>query len=190
MSNGGKGWFKVPGIRPAGDRTLEEQMMGLGPALEEAKGKSVLDLGCAEGLISREFAKAGAASILGIELLESHLEVARIVCKKWPHITFRQAHLDDYIAEQVEIRQYDIVLALGIIHKLRDPGIPLEFAARSARDLMLFRAPAKATDGVIRSKHSTAEVNVPEVMARNGFVEEKLIPGVRGEACQYWRRVK
>lgn len=182
-----KGWFRVPGFRPDGDRTLKEQMMGMAPALAEAKGKTVLDLGCAEALISLEFARAGAIDVLGIELLASHLEIARKVCKGQP-VRFICAHLGDYIAAQPQPQQFDIVLALGIIHKLEDPAVPLRFAARSAKDLMLFRAPAKATDGVIRAKHSKVPCNVPLVMKEEGFQEEKLIAGVRGEAVQYWRR--
>ena len=182
-----KGWFKVPGLRPQGDRTLEEQMLGLKPALAEAKGKTVLDLGCAEGMISREFALAGAGEVVGIELLESHLEVARKVCAGL-RVRFIWAHLDNYVQAQKKIVQYDIVLALGIIHKLPNPSVPLRFAARSAKDLMLFRAPAKATNGVTMSKHTGIGCNVPEIMRAEGFFEERLIPGVRGEAVQYWRR--
>lgn len=184
-----KGWLKVPGIRPMGDRTLEEQMLGLDPALAEAKGKTVLDLGCAEGLIGREFARAGATRVLGIELLKSHLEVARKACKGFREMEFVCAHLGAYIAQVgAEIEQFDIVLALGIIHKLDDPAIPLVFAARSARSLVCFRAPAHAYDGVVKAKHSGKVCNVPEIMTREGFVDEKLIKGVRGEAVQYWRR--
>lgn len=183
-----KGWFQVPGIRPAGDRSLQEQVMGLAPALAEAKGKTVLDLGCAEGMIAREFALAGAADVHGIELLQTHLDVARKVVKGVPRVHFTCAHLADYVMENPEPGQYDIVLALGIIHKLDDPGMPLAWAARAARELLLFRAPAKATDGVVRSKFSQKTCNVPAVMKAHGFVEEQLIPGVRGEAVQYWRR--
>lgn len=184
-----KGWFQVPGVRPDGDRTLEEQMKGLKPALDEAKGRTVLDLGCAEGLIGREFARAGASLVVGVELLETHLAVAREVCKGLP-MRFICAHLNDHVAANPKPELFDIVLALGVIHKLPDPSIPLRFAARSARDLMLFRAPAHATNGVVKSKHSAATVNVPAVMKEEGFFEEKLIVGVRGEAAQYWRRLK
>ena len=183
-----KGWFRIPGIRPDGDRTLEEQMIGLAPALEEARGKTVLDLGCAEGLIAREFARAGASRVVGIEMLASHLEVARAVCKDVPQVRFICAHLGDFIAARESIRTFDIVLALGIIHKLRDPEVPLRFAAQSAASLMLFRAPAKATNGNVASKHTGITCNVPRIMAAEGFAEERLIPGVRGEAVQYWRR--
>lgn len=199
-----KGWLKVPGIRPMGDRTLEEQMLGLDPALAEASGKTVLDLGCAEGLIGREFAKAGATRVLGIELLKSHLEVARKACKSFKQMEFVCAHLGYYIAASCDQNEagsdgydfkvgvpretFDIVLALGIIHKLDDPAVPLVFAARSARSLVCFRAPAHASDGVVTAKHSKKTCNVPDIMEREGFVEEKLIPGVRGEAVQYWRR--
>lgn len=183
-----KGWFKVPGIRPDGDRTIAEQVLGLKPALDEARGKSVLDLGCAEGCISAEFAKAGAARVVAIELLAPHLEVARRYCKGLAQIEFVQAHLDEWAEAHPEPERFDIVLALGIIHKLHDPHVPLRFAARSCRSLLCFRAPAMATDGIIKSKHTARPCNVPKVLTFEGFTEEQLIPGVRGEAVQYWRR--
>ena len=187
-----KGWFKIPGIRPEGDRSVEEQMLGLQPALAEAKGKTVLDLGCAEGPISRAFALAGAIDVLGVELLEEHLKVARRLCADVPQVRFVCAHLDGYVAEVnppgTVPPLFDIVLALGIIHKLDDPAVPLRFAARSARDLLCYRASAHARDGIIVSKFKKIACNVPAVMTQEGFVEERLIPGVRGEAVQYWRR--
>lgn len=183
-----KGWFKVPGVRPDGDRTLHEQLMGLRPALDEAEGKTVLDLGCAEGLISHEFAKAGAKQVTGIELLQSHLAIAQVVCRAQKNINFICAHIGEYIKTLETFPKYDIVLALGIIHKLPDPGVPLRFAAKSCADLMLFRAPAKKYNGLIKSKFTDTTCNVPKIMAEEGFTEEMLIPGVRGEAVQYWRR--
>ena len=149
-----KGWLKVPGIRPLGDRTLEEQMIGLDKALAECAGKTVLDLGCAEGLIGREFAKAGAIDVHGIELLENHLAVARKACKGYKQMRFTRSHLLDYIllhsTEHLVSEQYDIVLALGIIHKLEDPNIPMRYAARSAKSLVCFRAPARISAGTLQ----------------------------------------
>lgn len=187
MVNGSKGWFTIPGVRK-GDRTLEEQMMGLAPALEECKGKTVLDLGCAEGLISREFARAGAAAVTGIEMLQTHLLYAQQMCKGIKNINFICAHIGDYIKTLERIPQYDIVLALGVIHKLPDPNVPLRFAAASAKNLLLFRAPAIKHGGKVKSKHGDAMCDVNAVMSEMGFVDEKTIQGVRGEAVQYWRR--
>ena len=187
-----KGWFKVPGIRPAGDRTLAEQMLGMGPALAECKCRTVLDLGCAEGLIGREFALAGAASVAGIELLQSHLDVAKVACKDAPACRFIRSELGEWIAAHPEPERFDIVLCLGIIHKLKDPNLPLRFAARSTQDLLLFRGPGtdrlKICKGIIRSKFSTIECDVPKVLSQEGFKLERIIDGVRGEAVHYWRR--
>jgi len=182
-----RGWFTIPGVRP-GDRTLQEQMLGLDLALKECAGKTVLDLGCAEGLISREVARAGAKSVLGIELLAAHLAMARVQCRDFPQVNFVEAHLADYIKARESIPKYDIVLALGIIHKLQDPAVPLRFAAQSARQLLVFRAPAKKYDGLIKSKHTEITCDVPKIMKAEGFIETALITGVRGEAAQYWRR--
>ena len=183
-----KGWFKVKGIRPHGDRTLAEQMIGLDLALQAAVGKSVLDLGCAEGLISREFALAGATEVLGIELLYEHLEVAKKVCKDVPQVTFMRENLTT-LANAVEVpSQFDIVLALGIIHKIKDPTMAMRFAARSCKELLAFRPPAYAQNGMVKSKHSDSYVNVSAVMIAEGFREGETIAGVRGESVQYWHR--
>lgn len=189
-----KGWLKVPGIRPDGDRSLDEQMMGVREALPEAKGKTVLDLGCAEGLIGREFALAGAAGVLGIESLADHLKVARAACADCPQMSFEQAYLQDWIPAHDPPMVFDIVLALGIIHKLYDPAVPLRWAARACGDLLLFRAPANAWDGWVTAKHKApgaqtrVRCHVPTVMAEEGFVLERKIDGVRGEGVEHWRR--
>jgi cyclopropane fatty-acyl-phospholipid synthase-like methyltransferase len=187
-----KGWLKVPGIRPDGDRTLAEQMLGLNRALAECKGKTVLDLGCAEGLIGLEFAKAGAARVVGIEVLDTHLDVAREACAGYQQMEFIGAHLGLWVDAHPEPEKFDIVLALGIIHKLEDPEIPLKWAALSARSLLCFRAPAyiekSGRDYLVKAKHSDNRCNVPKTMRAAGFVDEGVIPGVRGESVQYWRR--
>jgi len=183
----GKGWFKLPGIRD-GDRSIEEQLLGLDLALAQAAGKTVLDLGCAEGAISREFAKAGATLVVGIELLETHLKFARKVCKGLP-VEFIRANIMDHIEKVGEINQrFDIVLALSIIHKMDDPAIPLRFAARSCRDLLLYRASKHAVDGVTRSKHTHVLCDAHAVLREEGFEQLQSMKAVRGEVLEYWKR--
>lgn len=186
-----KGWFKVPGIRPEGDRTIREQLLGLDRALAECRGKRVLDLGCAEGCITAEFARAGAQIVVGIELLQTHLEVAREVCKGLP-VKLICAHIGDHIKRNPEPPRFDIVLALGIIHKLEDPNVPLRWAARAAGDLLCFRAPAKVRrwgeDYLVKSKHSDRACNVQKLMRQESFENEGIVAGARGESVQYFRR--
>lgn len=183
-----KGWMAVPGIREQADRALSEQMAGLEDALALTPGKTVLDLGCAEGLIGREFALAGAASVLGIEVLETHLEVARKACADCKQMKFICANLTDYMPAHEPPEQFDIVLCLGIAHKLRHPETVMRFSCRSAKDLVCFRAPASNWNGWFRAKHGGERCHVPTVMTRWGFELEKHIAGKRGEGVEYWRR--
>lgn len=182
-----KGWFKVRG--QDGDRTPEEQMLGLERALAEAKGKTVLDLGCAEGAIAREFALAGA-TVLGVELLQDHINVGRKVCRGLA-VKFVCASLEPYIDANPEHERFDIVLALSIAHKLKEPGKLLAFAARCANDLVVFRGPGKKDmfwDGWLKAKFGEGQCHVPTLMAEHGFVDEGIVDSARGERVQYWRR--
>jgi 2-polyprenyl-3-methyl-5-hydroxy-6-metoxy-1,4-benzoquinol methylase len=184
-----KGWFTIPRVRK-GDRTIQEQRMGLEKALETCKGKTVLDIGCAEGLISREFALAGAVSVLGIEVLATHVLYAKQVCQDLKAVSFICTNVVDYARTLETIPKYDIVLALGVIHKLPDPNVPLRFAATSAKDLLLFRAPAVKHGGMVKAKHGNVLCDVDAVMKSEGFEDIGTYPGVRGEAVQYWKRTQ
>lgn len=185
-----KGWFKIPGLQD-GDRSAEEQLRGLSPALAECAGKTVLDLGAAEGLISAAFARAGALRVLAVELVPEHVAASRKVCKGLP-VRMVQAELAHYITNNPEHEQFDIVLALGIAHKLHDPGICIAFAARVARDLVVFRGPGKDKfwDGWLKAKFGDGKCHVPTLMAKHGFAEEQTLNSAHGERAQYWRRRK
>ncbi len=182
------GWLKIPGVQ-GGERTLAEQLRALRPALAEASGKWVLDLGCAEGLIGLEFAKAGAARVLGIEREAAHLAVARRLCTGAGYlIKLKQFNLKQ--ADPARPLAYDIVLALGIIHKLELPERGLRWAARSARELLLLRSGRGSVNGIIRGKFSRVACDAAAVLRDEGLLLEKTVDGAawRDEPVEYWRR--
>lgn len=194
MADLGKGWFKIPGVRELGDRSAKEQLAGVREALVEAPNATVLDLGCAEGLIGLEFAKAGAASVVGVELVAMHIEVGMEACKSHPQVSFVHSDIDSYADRfGVSPPQYDIVLILSIIHKVPRPAKPLLFAARSARSLLLLRPPHWAKGFVIGTKddhESIHSVNAKELLEAEGFGLERIDSGARNEPVQYWRRLR
>lgn len=181
-----KGWFKIPGVQD-GDRQLDEQMKGLAPALIEARGKTVLDLGTAEGLIAAEFARAGACGVLGIEVIAEHVQVAKRHCNGLA-CEFRCGNLNDPAALPSAV-SYDIVLLLAILHKLREPAAVLERIAKLARALIVVRYPIGAQHGIIiDSRSNFVPCNVPAILKQQGFEFEREEPGPRKERVQYWRR--
>lgn len=187
------GWIEIHGVQ-TGDRTLEEQTIALRPAIAECAGKAVLDLGCSEGLIGREFVLAGARCCFGIDSLADHIKVAREQCKGLP-MEFLLAGLMDFdtkpLPNPFKVEKYEIVLALGVAHKLEQPRVAVELAARMSSDLVLFRRGHRQNDdGIIRAKHFSNTVDQPKVMQSLGFTMEKLVEGIgpHFEAVEYWRR--
>lgn len=186
------GWFAIPGVQ-SGDRTVEQQLTGVAPALAEAKGKTVLDLGCAEGLISAAFARAGADSVFGIDAVKDHVEAA--CCHCGHHLPrFQHIGLDELARQETdagEVWKYDIVLALGVCHKLRDPAVGVRFAARAAADLVLFRMHriSEKNGGELRSKYAKQNVcYVPQIVEPEGFKLERILPGPYEETVWWYRR--
>lgn len=184
------GWFAIPGVH-AGQRTLAEQMRGLAPALGEAAGKRVADLGCAEGLIALEFAKAGAAHVWACDFNAEMLALAQAAATAAgvaERTEFAYADIGNLAGSASLASGFDIVLALAIVHKLEQPRHGVELVADICRGLAVFRLP-ESSDGVtVRGKRSQRPCNLPQVMQGRGFVLERVEQGPRTERVQYWRR--
>lgn len=187
-----KGWLAIPGVQ-RGERTLAEQMMGLEPALAVCAGKSVIDFGCAEGLIGIEFAKAGAL-VWGIELQERFVKTAAEqsqLAGVAARCLFERHDLSGFVepGAAIDWSPSDIVLALAIVHKLRHPGNALRNMAALARERLVLRLPVGST-GVIACKFDNSKTcDSREVMPACGFRLEQQLDGPRTEQVQHWVRV-
>lgn len=157
-----KGWFSTPG-RP-GDRTIDDQMKGLNWLRGACFGKTVLDIGCAEGLISIELAKAGALAVHGVEIVPEHITVANKLRGDLP-VTFEVGDANTWRPR----RSYDIVIALALLHKLKNPTAAAAAFAEAARTAVVFRLPPEHAPTIIdpRSKNEPHHIGV--TMERAGF---------------------
>lgn len=140
-----KGWFVVPGLQ-RGDRTVEQQLLGLETVADRLKGRYVLDVGCAEGLIGRHCVDAwGAAHVDGLGVVPTELNAARELCSGRPmrffEVDLREQEQVDAVSLEL-LPAYDVVLLLSILHKMRDPMQLLEWACERARELVVIRLPA------------------------------------------------
>lgn len=179
----GKGWFL--GVGRDGDRTLVQQMMGLEPLLEEVVGKSVIDVGCAEGLISIELAKIGAKSCLGFEVVPGHVVIARDLAAGLP-CKFVVADLNT--ANLQGLPHVDIVLMLAVLHKLKDPSRVCAAFASRAESLCVVRLPPS---GPTITDHRSEFVphDIVAVMATCGFGLTDVVEGPFAEWTGYFRRI-
>ena len=136
------GWFTIPGLQE-GERTLEEGVRGLEALAPHAKGSTVLDLGCAEGLVGQWFLEYGAAHVDGLDASELAIETGRRLSNGLP-MTFSQCNFDEPGAWPFMAPQYDIVLLLSVLHKLKEPQTLLQYAASKTRQWLAVRAPYPA----------------------------------------------
>lgn len=139
QKRGEGGWFTIPGVQE-GERTLEEAVRGLELLEHEAHGKSVLDLGCAEGLVGQWFVQHGAGRVDGVDINRSTLATAREISQGLP-MWFDWADLNRLDTLPQLRPTYHIVLLLSVLHKLKDSGAVMHFACLKARHWLAVRAP-------------------------------------------------
>ena len=177
-----KGWFHTPG-RP-GDRTLDQQLDGLDTLFMRCGGKTVLDVGCAEGLISIELAKAGAVAVHGIEIVPGHVEVANKLRGDLP-ITFEVADANVWSPP----RSYDIVIMLALLQKLRNPTAAAARFAAAARKMVVLRLPPAHAPTIIDDRSNNEPHHIGTVMRNGGFyLEHAGYEGAFGEWVGYYHR--
>lgn len=174
------GWFEIPGVQ-TGARTLADQMRGLEQALAGAKGKRVLDLGCAEGLIGREFRRSGACEVVGIECNPEVAAAGAQQCGEDVRIVVGNL---GYM--ELPRGPWDIVLALAILHKLKEPARTVQQIAALKPGLVVVRLPAGST-GYFETKSFSVACDLNAEMKRRGFSLECVVSGPQGELVQYWR---
>lgn len=151
--DGRQHYQSCPELGVFGKWPLAERLQGLETLLAAARGCSIVDFGAAEGLVGREFLKAGASSLHGFELDASRVAGARRLCSEWSGAAFRVADLSDWdgfhAAHRDLLREsYDIVLYLGIHHHLPHDGrmTVLRQAAALASKYLALRLPDRYFD--------------------------------------------
>lgn len=176
------GWFHTPDR--LGDRTIEMQMEGLERLVAEVAGKTVLDVGCAEGLISIELAKAGAKSCLGLEIVPGHVDVANFMAEEMP-CEFRQFNLNEDDLSGFD--KVDVVLMLAVLHKLRKPDKVCAQLATLAKDLCVIRLPPSGLV-IVDPRSESRPQDIGKVMDKAGFDLEWQGCAPMDEYISYWRR--
>lgn len=177
----GQGWFE-------NHRTVKEQMLGLAPAMAEAKGKTVLDAGSAEGHIAFEFVRAGAARVDAFDNNHGYVCEAENIAYRRARGAMRAKYGDINLGLPDGFGpRYDIVLALAIIHKAADVTVTTRMLAEACAGLLVVRLPL-GSEGAFKAKYggTTCDLNVE--MPALGFALERTEPGPRGELVMYWRR--
>ncbi len=158
-----KSWFDVGHTRKA-DRTLKQQLKGLEELQNKITGKSVLDIGCAEGLISMHLVDRGATSSHGIDMRADFIDDATRLCEE-RHCTFETANANDWLPPQ----QYDVVLMLAVLHKLKDPREACLRYAGVARETVVLRLPPKEAPFIVDERSGSKPFNIAKAMEDAGF---------------------
>lgn len=181
-----KRWFSVKG--EPGDRTLNQQLTGLGALVDGVKGKTVLDVGCAEGLLSLHLFDRGAEYVHGLEVVPEHVQIARKLAG-FRNVAFMEGDADAFTLAPG--MQYDIVIMLAVLQKLKDPSAAAEKFARTAREMVVLRLPPRGENPlvVVDERSGNKPHNITDAMHRAGFMLKCALRGYLDEHITYWERV-
>jgi len=160
---GVRGWFNVAGT--VGNYDLEERLIGLRQLEPVSRNATILDLGCAEGLIGMHLMKTGPGRLMhGLDEKERYLVGARMIARR-ERLRAKFLRVDlNHLAEwraanpDVLLGSYDVVLCLCIAHKLNHPEQFLRQAAGLCGGYFALQLPASIINDR-RSGHHQFDAN-------------------------------
>lgn len=151
VDDGRSHYTLAPELGLYGKWPLAGRLEGLHGVLARMQGATVLDLGCAEGVVARACFDHGADAVHGFELDASRVATS-LEINQQPRACFVPASLvpwDSFVAQQPTLRKaYDVVLYLGIHHHLpvAERGKVLAGALARCRSWFVVRTPAAVWD--------------------------------------------
>lgn len=164
-----KPWFIIGDN--GGQVHIKRQSSGLSQI--DMKGKTVLDIGCAEGLVSMQCEERGATLVHGIEKRVRAVEVARSIVgynKKNDKLKFFEGDLykpDQALNQEGLLPQYDIVLANAVLHKVTKSSEVMQMILDRCKQTIVIRLGDRRLP--ITRWRST---DVVDFAARSGFEME------------------
>jgi SAM-dependent methyltransferase len=140
-------YYHDPARGVLGHSHAANRLVALQDVLADAADRTVLDLGCAEGLMAEKFLQAGARHVTAFDVKPSRIATARRLMST-PRARFDVADLGDWNAFErahALLDGYDIVLFLGIYQHLpkASRAATLRGAAGKTRHRLAVRAPAE-----------------------------------------------
>lgn len=180
-----KPWFHFEGR--GGHRTLDQQMQGLALLMRSVKNATVLDVGCAEGLITMEMATAGATALHGVEIRRQAVVEANTLRGDLP-ITFEVGDLNVWRPQH----HYDVLVMLAILHKLKQPREVLhDLLFRASPDLIVLRLPPHDDNPIVRDERSgNKKIDLWPTINKMGYKLIHVTPGYLKEWVGYYRRAE
>ncbi|SNB73898.1 Methyltransferase domain-containing protein [Arboricoccus pini] len=118
-SGSNRTYYNAPHLGLDGHMDYRSRIVGFEALYPYLAGQSVLDLGCAEGLILDHLLPAGPASIHGVDNSQHRIEAARRLFTD-PRLRFDVADLNDPTCFQSSsfAARYDVVMILGVYQHL------------------------------------------------------------------------
>lgn len=130
---------------------------------------------------------------MGVEIRRDAIQAACIARGRDPlvyvkeDLIFNVGDANDY----TPVRDYDIVIMLAVLHKLKNPTAACARLVAHALDLVVIRLPPEHAPTIIDERSGMEPHHIGLVMERSGFVlEHSGLDGPFGEWVGYYRRIK